>query len=223
MRKKFLLICGVLFTGSLVAYLILTNGASHHDDVDNGDDRVTSTLEDHDAESSSKNASEVARLKAELRRKDLTILAMKMDRNQAVQQAQESEESLKARANPAKRAADILDERLSAPPADVNRAREMKRALQDAIDAIELDDTQVDTLHCGGSNLCRLTLASSNADVLNKSVAELSRRFPTEYVSGTLVVPLADGRKAIYLAETSEDLNTEPEEAESEARIINAR
>lgn len=149
---------------------------------------------------------EVRRLHAELSKKDAVIRALT---NQGV--AREVEHATSAAAavaaatrTPAARAAEALDARLAAAPANAAAKVELEQALRPALDPQVLGAARVDELRCAGS-LCKLALSAETDAEVNPAVNALAQHFPKSF-GATKVLPTNEGAREIFFGRSYEDL-----------------
>lgn len=159
--------------------------------------------------SSSGTSEEIQSLRAELRRKDALLLALASAQKVAADKPTQAVSVPPVdNLDPVARAVDILDERMLMAPKDSRRAAEKERALRDAVGASTLGEAKVASMYCGGADLCKVTLTAANDRLVDESISTLSGHMPKTF-GASAVFRLSDGQSAMYLAQSSEDLDVE--------------
>jgi hypothetical protein len=152
---------------------------------------------------------EVQRLRAELAKKDSVIRALT---NQGIAREVEhatsaAEAVAAATRTPAARAADALEARLAAAPANAAAKAELEQALRPALDPQVLGAARVDDLGCAGA-LCKLAVSATTEAEVNPAVNALAQHFPKSF-GATKVLPTNEGAREIFFGRTYEDLAVE--------------
>ncbi|HVZ73466.1 MAG TPA: hypothetical protein VHJ20_13890 [Polyangia bacterium] len=153
---------------------------------------------------------EVARLRAEVQRKDHIIRdlvangAVKDETNAAL--AAEAIQQANDRADPAGRARRLLDERIAATSSSPSAA-ELSSALAAALSTISLAPARVTEQRCGGT-LCRVTLAADSPAAMNASLGALVDHLP-KAMGASAIYETEDGARDVYMARTSDALALE--------------
>jgi hypothetical protein len=152
----------------------------------------------------SPDADEVQRLRAELRTKDALIRALTVQgaAKEAERAAAVRSAMADASRTPAARAVARLDSRLASAPPDMTAKATLERAL-----GPQVGTAHVDELRCAGA-LCKVALSAANDGDLDAAVSGLSDRLPKEF-GATIVLPLEDGERAIFIGRTSADLTVD--------------
>ena len=211
MVRRHLVIGGlVVASGAFVWFRLHTRPEHRTSDL-----RETPGLVSGNAATSSGTSEEVARLRAELREKDLRLkslrsvaLSAQARSAEAVQSANTWQQAVES--EPPTRAVDVLDERLFMAPKDARRASQMEEAIRMAAQAADLSPAKLISAYCG-SDICKITLSAESETEVNQSMERLSTHLPKQF-GASAVHELGDGTSALYVAESSEALAIEPVE-----------
>jgi|GEM_PF-1770658 len=203
---------GLVVASSAFAWFRLHTQPEHR----TNDRRATSGLVSGNAATSPGTAEEVcsgalkevARLRAELREKELRIVALSAHvwSAEAVQPADERQQAVES--EPPVHAGDILDERLFMGPKDARKASQMEAAIRKAAQEIDLSPAKLTSADCG-SSICKITLSAESEMEVNQSTERLSMQLPKQF-GASVVHALGDGRSTLYVAESSEALAIAP-------------
>jgi len=212
MKSASWMFCGLVSTGGVIGSVFWARSFSLPHRVGHPRSKAEAPeLDDRRRESSSGTSEEVRRLRAELRKKDALLAAVLSAQKGAVDTPVPSVPiPPPENSDPVARAIDTLDERMLTGPRDPRRVSELERELKAVVDSSALGDARVASLYCGGSNLCRLTLSGSNDSVVDQSISTLAGNLPKTF-GATTVLRLGGGESAIYLAQSSDDLDVEPD------------
>jgi hypothetical protein len=164
----------------------------------------------HDTATPAPDQQEIARLRADLQRKDSIIRAMAASRVQddRASEAPPPVAPSNGVEDPLAAACDTLDERMLTAPQDVRRTAEMERTVDAMLDPKALGQTKVSSRQCGGT-MCKLVLVGASPSSLNESIVAMGQRSSKQF-SGTITYPSGTNESTVYLATNRDDLKPSP-------------